>query len=106
MVAVTHDHTFSPRVGIPARLLRKRSALLSLPNIPKNRSQFPRRTRNFGHLADLGGRVFPETRLCVARWVFFEPACEFFEDALPVVLAGSFAAERAVEVCGRDFMRH
>ena len=77
-------------------LLARAVSVASLANIPKNRAQFPKRSRNFGTPRYLGPG-FPRTRLCAARCVFLEPAREFFENAFPVALASSFAGERAVE---------
>jgi len=52
----------------------------------------------FSHPRRLGADL-PRTRLWVGREVFLlgEPTCEFFEDTLPLALAGGFTAELAVE---------
>ena len=52
MVAVSHDHSaFASCRDSGARFLRKRLASFSLPNIPKNRAQFPRQPPIFAPLA-------------------------------------------------------
>ena len=96
MVAVSHDHSaFASCRDSGARFLRKWSASFSPPNIPKNRTQFPRPFPNF-RTPSPGTPIFPVPILGLVTGTEFEPR-EFFDDALPVALAGSFVAEAAVE---------
>jgi len=78
---------------ITRRCSRERSTSLSLPNIPKNRAQFPRRAPFF-HPTPRQGEVFPVPVLCLgAEFAPRQLRENAFSLALAAHLDGVFCAD-------------